>query len=132
MSFSYDPTIVTDIDRMRYALGDITAPGNDPDETYTAQLTAMGGSWRRAAAAIARSFAARGIGRPTQMSDDGTAMSWMSDRSGAWLRLAAQLEAEAAAEEATQDGALYVQAPSRLDLSQPDGEYSMGLRGWRR
>lgn len=131
MTYSYDPTLVTDLDRMRHAVGDIVAPGIDPDETYSAQALAMGGSWRRAAAAIARSFAARGIGRPTSLSDDGTSISWAADRAGAWLKLAASLEAEADAIEATSDGALHVTMPTRPDLAPDESEYSVGLRGWR-
>jgi hypothetical protein len=133
MTFSYDQTRPTARDKMRHALGDITDPGVDPDETYDSMLVELGGSWRRAAAAIARSFAARRISKPTSFTDVGVMAVGWSDPAGGWLKLAAALEADAEAEEhpATDDRSLYVVAPSRLDMADPFGEYSNGLRGWR-
>lgn len=42
MAFSYDPTLYTALDRVRYALGDTVSPGLREDDTIEAKLIAAG------------------------------------------------------------------------------------------
>lgn len=130
MTFAYDPTLFTPIDSMRQALWDIVAPGIAPDETYEAQLLEMGGNWRRAAAALARSFAAAAIREPTSLSGGSKSIGYTTPARD-WLALAVALEQQASAAETPVAGntRLYVTLPSRADIIEPTGEYSNGLRG---
>lgn len=129
MTFAYDPTLSTPIDSMRQALGDIEEPALAPDETYAARLIEMGGNWRRAAAALARSFAAAAIQQPSSLSGGSKSIAWTTPARD-WLALAASLEAQAAAEDnpVAGDATLYVTMPSRADIIEDAGEYSNGLR----
>lgn len=131
-SATYNPEQTSDLDRMRYALGDIdvTAPF-DPDVAYLAKL-ALHVDWRLAAAAIARSLAARAISAPESFTAVGDmSISW-SSRADKWLRIAGALEQAVAAERdrenVTSFGFLEAE---RADLPVADAEYSNGLRGWR-
>src|SRR5690606_19337650 len=57
---TFDPALPLDLDKMRDALGDINVEKPlFPDVTYEAKLAEAGGAWRLAAAAMARSLAAR-------------------------------------------------------------------------
>lgn len=95
MVATFNPSLLTEIDRMRDALGDINvAAPFAPDETYLARLEEAAGDWRLAGAAMARSFASRAINSPTSFTAVGdVAVSW-ADRANAWLKIAAHLEAE--------------------------------------
>jgi hypothetical protein len=130
MAATFDPNLATDLDRMRYAVGDtnVAAPFDD-DVTYIAMLAAYT-DWRLAAAAIARGLASRAINRPNSFTAVGdVSLSW-GDRATAWLKIAANLEAQVAAEATTTDGAIGFALADRADLVQDDAEYSNGLRGW--
>lgn len=97
MVATYNPALLTDIDRMRNILGDVNVevPYAD-DETYTARLLLASGSWKLAAASMARSFAARSINDVTSFSaGSDVSVSW-TDRAAAWLKIAQSLEEDAA------------------------------------
>lgn len=124
---AYDPALTTDRDWMRSRLGDTDdAAPFAPDETYDAYLAAADDNWRLAAAALARSLASTAINRPSSLSapDEGS-ISW-NDRAAAWLKIAAELEAEAT--RLGQGGSLWVADIERSDLVTTDTEYSIALR----
>jgi hypothetical protein len=124
---TYDPALVTDLDWMRSRLGDTdtTAPVA-PDATYLAYLTAADDNWRLGAAALARSFAADAARKAQSIQGDPGSISW-GDRSGKWLKIAAELEAEAS-RLGIGSGALWVADVERSDLMTDVGEYSVALR----
>lgn len=126
MAATYDPTLATDLDRMRDALGDVNVEAPfAPDETYLARLNEAG-SWRIAAAAMARSFAARAINDPSSFTAVGDmSVSW-NDRASAWLRIASALESEAARDTAA-IGGFWSADVERGDLAYGGGEYSNPL-----
>ena len=123
---SFDPALLTDLDRMRDALGDVdvTAP-LAPDATYLARLADAGDDWRLAGAAMARSFAARAVTRPEALSGDPGDIRW-GNRASKWLAIAAQLEAEAA--RLGRSGGFWAAEAERADLIDTSAEYSVALR----
>ena len=129
MTATYDPALLTDIDRMREVLGDTDVQNPlAEDETYQAKLILASGSWKLAAASMARSFASRAINDITSFSAGGDiSVSW-ADRASAWLKLATSLEAEAArdAAPAEADNTLWSAGVVRRDVK-PRGEYSKPL-----
>lgn len=129
MAASFDPGLLTPLDWMRDALGDVNIEEPfAPDETYLARLNDANGSWRLAAAAMARSFASRAINDPSSFGATGDmTVSW-NDRSSAWLKIAQSLEADAARIEPARGG-FWTAKLVRGDLAQRDeGEYSMELK----
>lgn len=128
MTATYDPTLATDLDWMRDALGDTdTSAALYEDEAYAAYLDAADDNWRLGAAAMARRLASRYANRPTSLtSDDGSGIRW-GDRVANWLKTAAQLEAEAA-RLGVGGAALWSADPERSDISTSAGEYSAALR----
>ena len=132
MVATFNPSLLTEIDRMRDALGDINvAAPFAPDETYLARLEEAAGDWRLAGAAMARSFASRAINSPTSFTAVGdVAVSW-ADRANAWLKIAAHLEAESSRVVVSVQPRSFWVAQSVRDeqLAESDGEYSVEL--WR-
>lgn len=126
---TYNPALLTDLDWMRHALGDTnTAAPFAPDVTFLAYLDTAGNVWRLAAAALARSLASRAINQPNSISSPGDgSLSW-GDRAAAWLRIAAELEAEASRLGVGSGGGLWVAEVERSDMVLDDGEYSIELR----
>lgn len=129
---TFNPALLTDLDRMRDALGDtdVTAP-MFPDVTYDARLVEMGQAWRLAAAAMARSLASQANAKVQSFSEgDGVSVSW-GDRARRWLDIAAALEAAhwALHAPATSAGTVEVAMPTRGEVD--TAEYSNGLKGWR-
>jgi hypothetical protein len=100
---SYDPSLATDLDRMRFRLGDTS---NDPatellsDETYEAELTRLV-DWRLAAASIATSLSNSAGMALTSFSASGDISVGWGDRRAHLLKVAADLRAEYAAEQWT-------------------------------
>lgn len=104
MTVTYNPALLTDLDRMRNILGDVNldAPYAE-DETYIARLLEASGSWKLAAAAMARSFAAQAINQVSSFSTGSDlAVSW-SSRADSWLKIAQSLEQDAARDRETDD-----------------------------
>lgn len=95
---TFDPALTSDLDRMRDILGDVDVDNPlSPDVTYLARLQQAGGSWKLAAASMARSFASRAINKMSSFSATGDmSISW-NNRANDWLKLAQALEAEEAA-----------------------------------
>ena len=124
---TFDPALSTDRDWMRQRLGDTDdAAPIVPDATYDAYL-ADAGSWRLAAAALARSLASAAVNRPRSLTGEGVgAISW-GDRAAAWLKIAAELEAEAS-RLGEGSGALWTAEAERGDIGYTDAEYSVALR----
>lgn len=131
MTATYDPSLGDDISRMRQAVGDTDlAEPFEPDVTYTALLLESS-DWRLAAAALARSLAARAINRPGSFTSVGDlTVSW-NDRASAWLRLATALETAYAHETSTADNGVGFSDPVRPVRQRQRSGYSNGLRGWR-
>lgn len=129
MAATFDPNLLTDLDRMRDALGDINLESPfAPDETYLARLQEAGDNWRLAGAAMARSFASRAINSPTSFTATGDmSVSW-ADRAKSWLTIAAALEAENARLEEPVRSGMWFASAERSDLDERDGEYSLPLR----
>ena len=75
MSFSFDPTLINPIDRIRIALGDTVTPGLLPDETYLSYLATYG-TEQQATVYGARALAAYYATQPTSLSSDGSSISW--------------------------------------------------------
>lgn len=97
MSATYDPTLTTALDRMRFHLGDTTVVPEEsalvPDETYTALLTLQGEAL--ATATLAEGLAARFAQEPGLVTVNGKTISW-KDRVSTWLELARRLRADGA------------------------------------
>lgn len=129
MSATFDPALLTPIDWMRDALGDVNIDAPyAPDATYEARLTDADGNWRLAAAAMARSFASRAINDPTSFSAPGDLSVGWTNRANEWLRIAAALEADAARLTPAKGG-FWTATLERGDLAQRDeGEYSIELK----
>lgn len=129
---TFDPSLPTDLDRMRDALGDIdvNAP-MFPDVTYEAKSVEMGGAWRLAAASMARSLASQANAKMQSFAAGGDLSVTWGDRARRWLDIAAALEAahHAAHPPVDVDGGVYVAMPTRGE--DDAAEYSNGLRGWR-
>lgn len=125
---TYNPALVTDLDWMRSRLGDTNpAAPYAPDVSYLAYLAAAGDNWRLAAAALARALASAAINRPNSINAPGDgAIAW-GDRAAAWLKIAAELEAEAS-RLGLGAGSLWVAEVERADLIPDAGEYSVALR----
>jgi hypothetical protein len=100
MAYSYDPALADALSRARSTLGDITAPGYLPDETYSAiqlQHTTTGtdsdgnptATLDEAAATreIATRLAAWAGTQPSSLSDGGSSIAW-ADRIDQWNRIA--------------------------------------------
>lgn len=128
MTASFDPSLPTPLDRMRDALGDIDVEAPlAPDETYMTRLNDAGGSWRLAAAAMARSFASRAISEPSSFTATGDmSVSW-NNQAATWLKIAQALEADAARENQA-EGGFWSASMERSDLATDTGEYSVHLR----
>lgn len=128
MTATFDPTLTSDLDWMRDALGDTdTSAALYEDEAYTAYLDAADDNWRLGAAAMARRLASRYANRPTSLtSDDGSGIRW-GDRVANWLKTAAQLEAEASRLGIGSAG-LWVAEVERSDIGTDASEYSVALR----
>ena len=124
---TFDPTLPTDLDRMRDALGDVdTDAALAPDATYLTRLADADDDWRLAAAAMARSFASRAAAKPESLSGDGVGSITWGDRAKRWLAIAGHLEAEAA--RLNRSGGFWDADPERVDLIDTTGEYSISLR----
>lgn len=95
MAATYDNTLPTAKDRMRFALGDtnVAAP-LEQDETYAAALAQNGEKLGQAV--MAEALAARYAQRPDSLSSDGDSITWR-ERVKTWLALATRLRAEVAA-----------------------------------
>jgi len=131
---TFDPALPLDLDKMRDALGDINVEKPlFPDVTYEAKLAEAGGAWRLAAAAMARSLAARAAKQMESFSAGSQpAIAW-GNRTRRWLDVAAALEqAHAATVESNGGGAgaISTALPTRGNAGDR-GEYSNGLKGWR-
>lgn len=87
MSFSFDPTLINPIDRIRLALGDTVSPGLLPDETYLS-LLAIYATEQQTIIYGARSLAAYYATQPTQLSSDGSSITW-GQRIQQWNAIAA-------------------------------------------
>lgn len=124
----YDPSLSTDRDWMRNRLGDTDdAAPIVPDATYDAYLAAADDNWRLAAAALARSLASTAINRPNSLNGANIgSISW-GDRAAQWLKIAAELEAEAS-RLGLGSAALWVAEVERADLIGDTDEYSVALK----
>lgn len=124
---TYDPTLPMDLDRMRFALMDVDVDAPmAPDVTYLAMLDGADNNWRLAAAAMARSFAADAARKVQSLQGDPGSITW-GDRASKWLKIAAELEAEAA-RLGTGTGGFWDAEVERSDLVTTRAEYSAALR----
>ena len=84
---TYNNTLATATDRIRFAVGDTGTTELLPDATYTAVLEQVandeGAAVRRIAAALAVQYAQQ----PTSLYDSGSGMRW-GDRVAQWNKLA--------------------------------------------
>lgn len=95
MAATYDPTLPTAKDRVRYALGDTNvAAALEQDETYVANLTLYSESL--AIAVMAEALAARFAQKPDSFGTDGLNVTWR-ERVKTWLALATTMRANATA-----------------------------------
>lgn len=95
MAATFDNTLPTALDRMRYALGDIVvAAALEQDETYAANLAIHGEPI--GTAVMAEALAARFAQEPDSFSGDGTSITWR-ERVKTWLALATRIRQEEAA-----------------------------------
>jgi len=76
VAFTYDPTLADATSRIRFRLGDITAPGLVPDETFGALLLAFADDEVKVRREIAAYLAAKYAQEPDSISDDGSAIKW--------------------------------------------------------
>lgn len=101
MAATYSPNLVTALDRVRHALGDIdTTNPLRPDETIAAILAVNGTSAATVAvvpaaedlatALLAEGLAAEYARKPDAVSDEDGSISWR-DRVKTWLELASRL-----------------------------------------
>jgi hypothetical protein len=73
---------------MRFAVGDTTAPGLFPDETYSAALALLNDSEAAAVRSVAGALAVQFAQQPTSISDDGSSLNW-AERVRQWNLIAA-------------------------------------------
>lgn len=105
MTATYDNTLPTALDRMRFSVGDINFTDTEPagalrqDEEYDAILL-LQGDWRLAAADMADSLAAQFAQSPDSFTATGDmSVSW-KERVSTWLATARRLRTEVADEAA--------------------------------
>ena len=92
---AYDPTLSTDVDKVRLLIGDTGATQLFPDTTISAMLTLAGGSVYLTAAALCDALAAQYAGK-VDIVVDGLSVS-QSQKSEAYAARAAQLRRDALA-----------------------------------
>lgn len=100
MAATYDPTLSSIRDRLRFTLGDTdtTNPIN-PDETYDAVLSIHDNHEKRAAVALLDGMITRFAQLPNETAtDSGQYRVKWTDRIKAWQAMRARLEAEIIAE----------------------------------
>lgn len=114
---SFNPTLMTAIDRVRFAVGDVQSAELLPDDTYAAILAGFDGDERKTTLQIAEFLIVRYAQEPDKVDLDGgkTSAAW-SERIKAWRRLADQIRAEfAQAVVTTQGGGAGTRRVSRFD-----------------
>ena len=95
MTATFDNTLPTELDQMRFMVGDVdVAAALEQDETYASALALHG--FKLGTAAIAEALAARYAQRPDSISSEDGSLSWR-ERVKTWLALATRLRAEEAA-----------------------------------
>jgi hypothetical protein len=87
MAFSYSPDLDEPVSRVRYAVGDISAPGIQPDAVYEALLAAAGDDEATAIRTAAAGLAAWAATQPSSLSSDGSSLSW-AERIKQWNAIA--------------------------------------------
>ena len=97
---TYDPQLLTPMDRVRSLVGDVGPDFFIPDATYLAQLQ-LEQDWRLAAAAIADQLANMVTLEPNSFTATGDFSVAWGDRGAGWRRQAQQLRATVAAEAVT-------------------------------
>jgi hypothetical protein len=120
MTATFDETLPTDRDRLRFLLGDTDVVLNPllQDETYDATLS-QSSDWRLAGAALAEGLASKFAQEPDSVSIPGdVSVSWRS-RVENWVRLASGWRAAVGIEVGSQ---MRVYEAERLDRT--DVEYS--------
>lgn len=83
----YNPQLLTALDRVRFALGDIATTELFPDATYTALLAAYNNNEVLAIQAGARALAAYYATQPTQVASNGSSLTW-GERIKQWNTIA--------------------------------------------
>jgi hypothetical protein len=131
VSATYDPTLLSALDRLRFLLGDTdTAAALLPDETYTAMLASKGADETLAAIALADALIARFAQLATRKSVDGAGGAGSveyGNRLAAWRELAARLRKEVTQAAIVSRGSGGITRPSRAD-DERGGEYYAGGR----
>lgn len=87
MAFSYSTDLDDAVSRVRYAVGDISSPGIQPDAVYEALLTAAGDDETSAIRAAAAGLAAWAATQPSSLSSDGSSLTW-AERIKQWNAIA--------------------------------------------
>jgi len=132
MVATYDQTLMTPKDRMRFALGDIdmAAPLRD-DETYQAVLAAHDETL--GTAVMAESLVMEYARQPDSVSLGDASVSWR-ERIGRWAALATRLRAKAAADAAPGVVGGVASTGTYRDGDQGRAEYARGsvreVFGW--
>jgi len=90
VAFSYDPTLASDLDWVRFLIGDRAQPSVLEDEEITAVLAEEANKYL-AAARCGRFILARGRAGVTSKSVDGLSLSYDSSPDGAYGRYCAEL-----------------------------------------
>ena len=85
---AFNPALLTALDRIRLALGDIGTPELFADATYTALLVANANNEALAIRASAAALAAYYATQPSSLASDGSSITWGS-RITQWNRIAA-------------------------------------------
>lgn len=94
MTFTYNPELVTPLDRMRFTLGDIYVPELRPNESYAALLLTY--SEPVATMLMAESLASEYAQNPSSVSVGGVSVSYASLVSN-WQAIAKRIRDEVAA-----------------------------------
>lgn len=123
---SFDPNLISVVDRMRSKVGDIGPEFLIPDVTYQAQLN-LETDWRLATAAIADQLASMFSKKPSSYTAVGDFSSSWVDRGAAWRKLADQLRSTVAAESGSGSTGHIAVAPTRGD-EMGDWEYTRPRR----
>ena len=112
---TYNPTLATPLDRLRYLLGDVdTDAALLPDATYTAVLGLYANDERLSAIQLATGLITRYAQEATSVSLGGISASY-ANRIKGWQDLIARLRAELASEATLANSGFDVLRPQRAD-----------------